>query len=112
MKRALMRAPSSPPGRCGLAALIVAVVLGFLWAFGALSPRPSAAQKKPTKAPQEAATASSKTRSYTFTGLDIDGRLKTPQLLYFLNRMKAEFDTTTPTHRSFLPELKLSTEDM
>ena len=38
--------------------------------------------------------------------------LKTPQLLYFLNRMKSEFDTTTPDKRSFIPELKRSTDEM
>ena len=53
-----------------------------------------------------------KSKSYTFGGLDIDGKLKTPQLLYFLNRMKSEFDTTTPDKRSFLPELKRSTDEM
>ncbi len=53
-----------------------------------------------------------KSKNYTFTGLDIDGKLKTPQLLYFLNRMKSEFDSTTPEHRSFLPELERSTSEM
>ena len=53
-----------------------------------------------------------KSKQYTFGGLDIDGKLKTPQLLYFLNRMKSEFDTTTPDKRSFLPELKRSTDEM
>jgi hypothetical protein len=38
--------------------------------------------------------------------------LKTPQLLYFLNRMKSEFDTTAPDKRSFIPELKRSTDEM
>jgi hypothetical protein len=56
--------------------------------------------------------AGKKSKSYTFTGLDLDGKLKTPQLLYFLNRMKSEFDTTTPSRRSFLPELKRSTDEM
>jgi hypothetical protein len=53
-----------------------------------------------------------KSKSYTFGGLDIDGKLKTPQLLYFLNRMKSEFDTTAPDKRSFIPELKRSTDEM
>jgi hypothetical protein len=53
-----------------------------------------------------------KSKQYTFGGLDIDGKLKTPQLLYFLNRMKSEFDTTTPDKRSFIPELKRSTDEM
>ena len=81
------------------------------------------AQKK--KAPAKAADATNdggptvtdpktgqKSKQYTFGGLDIDGKLKTPQLLYFLNRMKSEFDTTTPDKRSFIPELKRSTDEM
>ena len=51
-------------------------------------------------------------KTYNFGGLDIDGKLKTPQLLYFLNRMKSELDTTTPDKRSFVPELERSTEEM
>jgi hypothetical protein len=86
---------------------------------------PAALAKKPTKtapAPEAKKASQSgtsgtqggtaKEKSYTFSGLDIDGKLKTPQLLYFLNRMKSEFDTTTPEKRSFLPELKRSTDEM
>lgn len=77
---------------------------------------PSWAQKKPKPAaeipPTQTDAAGKKSKTYTFTGLDIDGKLKTPQLLYFLNRMKSEFDTTAPDKRSFLPELKRSTDDM
>jgi hypothetical protein len=62
---------------------------------------------KPTGKPGD-----KKEKTYNFGGLDIDGKLKTPQLLYFLNRMKSEFDTTTPDKRSFIPELKRSTEEM
>jgi hypothetical protein len=46
-----------------------------------------------------------------FTGLDIDGQLKTPQMLYFLNRLRAEFGRPRLPHRSFLPELQRSTKD-
>ena len=53
-----------------------------------------------------------KSKSYQFTGLDIDGKLKTPQLLYFLNRMKSEFDATTPDKRSFVRELQESPSEM
>jgi hypothetical protein len=88
-------------------------------AFGAVTPV-AVAQKK--KAAPKAADDGDKTtvdpktgqksKQYTFGGLDIDGKLKTPQLLYFLNRMKSEFDTTTPDKRSFIPELKRSTDEM
>lgn len=46
----------------------------------------------------------------TFTGLDIEGRLKSPQLLYFVNRVHAEFDRPKLPHRSFMPELRRSSE--
>lgn len=51
-----------------------------------------------------------KVKVYQFTGLDISGRLKSPQLLYFLNRLRAEFDRPRLPHRSFMPELVRSTK--
>ena len=80
---------------------------------------PVVAQKKKAAAPApvedktiQVDKEGKKSKTYSFTGLDIDGKLKTPQLLYFLNRMKSEFDTTTPSRRSFIPELKQSTDEM
>jgi hypothetical protein len=80
---------------------------------------PALAQKKKSGAKSDDAAPATtdpktgtKSKQYTFGGLDIDGKLKTPQLLYFLNRMKSEFDTTTPDKRSFIPELKRSTDEM
>jgi len=52
-----------------------------------------------------------KVKVYSFSGLDVEGKLKTPQLLYFLNRIKAEFDTSTLDKRSFMPELEASADD-
>jgi len=52
----------------------------------------------------------SKIKVYQFGGLDISGRLKSPQLLYFLNRLRAEFDRPRLPHRSFMPELVRSSK--
>jgi hypothetical protein len=46
-----------------------------------------------------------------FSGLDIEGRLKSPQLLYFVSRVHAEFDRPKLPHRSFMPELERSTKE-
>lgn len=46
-----------------------------------------------------------------FTGLDISGRLKSPSLLYFLNRVRTEFDRPTLPHRSFVPEVERSADE-
>lgn len=50
-----------------------------------------------------------KVKAIRFSGLDVSGRLKSPQLLYFLNRLRAEFDRPRLPHRSFLPEMERST---
>jgi hypothetical protein len=44
-----------------------------------------------------------------FSGLGIEGRLKSPQLVYFTQRVRAEFERPLLPHRSFMPELEAST---
>lgn len=51
-----------------------------------------------------------KVKVFRFSGLDLAGRLKSPQLLYFLNRMRAEFDRPRLPHRTFIPELQRSAQ--
>lgn len=53
----------------------------------------------------------SKVKVLEFTGLDVSGRLKSPQLLYFLNRVRAEFDRPRLPHRSFIGEMERSTHE-
>ena len=50
-------------------------------------------------------------KTLEFSGLDIEGQLKTPQMLYFLNRLRAEFDRPELPHRSFMPELSRSSKE-
>jgi hypothetical protein len=50
-------------------------------------------------------------KAMEFSGLDIEGALKTPQMLYFLKRLRAEFDHPRLPHRSFMPELARSTKE-
>lgn len=52
-----------------------------------------------------------KVKVVRFSGIDIAGELKSPQLLYFLNRLRAEFDRPKLPHRSFVPELIESTQE-
>jgi hypothetical protein len=52
-----------------------------------------------------------KTKTYTFGAMDVEGKLKTPQLLYFLNRVKLELDMSAPDKRSFMKELSKSADD-
>ena len=50
-------------------------------------------------------------KTYQFGEFDISGRLKTPQLLYFLNRVRAEFERSNLDDRSFMQELVDSGRD-
>jgi hypothetical protein len=44
-------------------------------------------------------------RTYTFGAQEVEGRLKSPQILYFLRRVRAQFEPAPLGHRSFLLEL-------
>ncbi len=51
-----------------------------------------------------------KVKVLEFGELDIASRSKSPQLVYFLARLRAEFDRPKLPHRSFIPELVRSTK--
>lgn len=44
-------------------------------------------------------------KTYKFETVEVEGRLKSPQVIYFLRRVRAEFDAGALGHRSFLGEL-------
>ena len=44
-------------------------------------------------------------KTYKFSAIEVEGRLKSPQIVYFLRRVRAEFEAGDLGHRSFLPEL-------
>jgi hypothetical protein len=53
----------------------------------------------------------SRTKVYSFGAMDVEGKLKTPQLLYFLNRVKLELDMSAQAERSFMKELARTADD-
>jgi hypothetical protein len=57
------------------------------------------------------AARAGKPRVYTFGGLDLEGKLRTPQLLYFRGRMRQELDASSLQRRSFLKELEKTADD-
>ena len=50
-------------------------------------------------------------KQFRFTETDIEGRLKAPQLVYFLRRVRAEFAAGDLGHRSFMRELSETRRD-
>jgi hypothetical protein len=63
---------------------------------------PAAAPGEPAR---EAKAEPGGVKTFTFKAQEIEGRLKAPQILYFLRRVRAEFDAQALGHRSFLLEL-------
>lgn len=53
----------------------------------------------------EAKTLDGGAKVYRFGEVEIEGRLKSPQIVYFLRRVRAEFAAGDLGHRSFMKEL-------
>jgi len=92
------------------------ILLGLL--FLVLLAAPAEAQKrrkKPAAAPPPAAApapaAKKSARTFDFTAMSFEGTLRTPQLLYFLGRVKQELDRAALEKRSFMPELTRSVDE-
>ena len=65
-----------------------------------------------TAAPKSGDTTSVKVKedkegvkTYKFETVEVEGRLKSPQVIYFLRRVRAEFEAGALGHRSFMGEL-------
>jgi hypothetical protein len=69
--------------------------------------RPPAAPRDAgaTGAAVEAKTLDGGTRVFRFGEVEVEGRLKSPQIVYFLRRVRAEFAAGDLGHRSFVREL-------
>jgi hypothetical protein len=83
---------------------------------------PLAAQPKkqtpPPKADKPAATSDNKStggtpkvKNFDFNALDLNGRMRTPQLLYFLERANEELERASLEKRSFIPHMVRSVEE-
>lgn len=44
-------------------------------------------------------------KTYKFGTVEVEGRMKSPQIIYFMRRVRAEFDAGLLGHRSFMREL-------
>lgn len=74
------------------------------------APMPAAGPTANVPGPSDAGVVESKTLDggthvFKFSELDIEGRLKSPQLVYFLRRVRAEFAAGELGHRTFMREM-------
>jgi hypothetical protein len=100
----------------GLVATLVLVVMCAVVAPTAAQPKkkeaPSADVKKdePTKT-EPGKKKEPKVKNFDFNGLDLNGRNRTPQLLYFLERANEELERASLEKRSFIPHMVRSVEE-
>jgi hypothetical protein len=71
-----------------------------------------AAQKAPEKGEKkDNGSAKDKVKNFDFNALDLNGRMRTPQLLYFLERANEELERASLEKRSFIPHMVRSVEE-
>ena len=69
------------------------------------------ADKNGEKGDKDKGPKKEKVKNFDFTGLDLNGRMRTPQLLYFLERANEELERASLEKRSFIPHMVRSVEE-
>jgi hypothetical protein len=80
------------------------------------TPLPVRAEREQDSRPVDAGAIETKildggTRVFRFGEVEVEGRLRNPQLVYFLRRVRAEFAAGELGHRSFMRELSDTRHD-
>ena len=95
------------PSRGLLATLMVCALVAPLAAQPKKPPKPD----KPAETTEKKPTGTPKVKNFDFNALDLAGRMRTPQLLYFLERANEELERASLEKRSFIPHIVRSVEE-
>lgn len=71
----------------------------------------SKAAERGDKTDKVAEKKTGKVQSFDFNGMDLSGKNRTPQLLYFLERANEELERSSLQKRSFIPAMVRSVEE-
>ena len=69
------------------------------------------AEKADAPTPTDTKKKSPKEKTFDFNAMDLNGRMRTPQLLYFLERANEELERASLEKRSFIPHMVRSVEE-
>ncbi len=88
-------------------------LLATMLMCASVSAQPKKGDTKPaTTAPAKDTKAKKdKVKNFDFNALDLNGRMRTPQLLYFLERANEELERASLEKRSFIPTMVKSVEE-
>ena len=64
-----------------------------------------------SKAPKPGGSSGQESRVIRFSGINVEGNVRSLQLGYFIDRVRTEFDRPRLPHRSFIPELEQSDKE-
>jgi hypothetical protein len=83
------------------------LLLGVALALAAPAPAHAQGKGEGDRSDRDAGSkkASGDNKVFDFTAMDLSGRLRTPQLLYFLDRASEELKRASLERRSFIPEM-------
>ena len=98
------------PGWGLVPTLVVALVCGLV-APSAAQPKKTEKSEKTEKKEEPAKKKEPKVKNFDFNALDLNGRMRTPQLLYFLERANEELERATLEKRSFIPHMVRSIDE-
>jgi len=76
-----------------------------------LAGEPIASDPASAKADKDASKKTKGPKTYDFNALDLNGRMRSPQLLYFLERANEELERASLEKRSFIPHMVRSVEE-
>ena len=74
-------------------------------------PKKGDTKAAPTTTAKETKDKKEKVKNFDFNALDLNGRMRTPQLLYFLERANEELERASLEKRSFIPHMVRSVEE-
>lgn len=104
------------PGRGLVATAVLAVMCAISLPSAMAQPKKSkpaapapAASAEPKAAEKKG--AGNKEKNFDFNGMQLNGQLRTPQLLYFLERANEELERASLEKRSFIPHMVRSVEE-